>query len=136
MNLADAVIEFHLVVATHSLHWPAIYRKDGRVPLLKRQNHRTRLHPRPLLGHHELATFENFPRLIQQYGNLYREYMFAVEVAVQAVVIFRPVFKQQRSRASLTRLPAALQERRMIRWKAHLLAHALMPLVGDGRETG
>src|ERR1700730_4037876 len=51
VELADAVVQLHLVVASHPLHRSTVDRENGRIPLLERQNHRAGLHARALLGH-------------------------------------------------------------------------------------
>src|SRR4051812_20978643 len=94
VEFADAVIQLHLVVATHPFHRAAVDGEDGRVALPERQNHGASLHTRPLLGHYQLATFEVLARLIQQDRNLHREDMLAVEVTVETIVVLRRVLQE------------------------------------------
>ena len=51
-------------------------------------------------------------------------------------VVLGRVFEQRRRRTDLTRLMAALEERCVVTWEAHVLAHALVPLIGDRHEVG
>ena len=74
-------------------------------------------------------------RLVQQDRDLQGEDVLAVEIAVEAVVVPRAVFEQQRRRARLAGAVAALQERRMRVREADVLAQARLPAVGDRREA-
>ena len=89
-----------------------------------------------MLGHHELAALEILAGLIQQDRDLHREDMLAVEVAMETVIVLRPVLEQQRRGTDLTRLMAAIEERGVVTREAHVLAHAFVPLVGDRHEVG
>src|ERR1700722_4229792 len=73
VELADAVVQPHLIIAARSFHRAEIDGEDGRIALFERQDHRAGLHARALLGHHELATLEVFAGLIHR--DLYRENM-------------------------------------------------------------
>src|SRR5580765_3942173 len=59
---AHAMPQVHAVSAAHALHWPVAYREDHAVATPKRHHFGPRLHPRPLLGQHELAAGEVFLR--------------------------------------------------------------------------
>jgi hypothetical protein len=131
IEFADAVVEFHLIVASYPFHRAAVDRKDGRVPFLERQDHRAGLHAGTLLGHHELPAHEVLARLIQQDRELYRKDVFPVEVAMETVVVLWCVLQEQRRRAYLTRPMAAFKKRGVVTRESHSIAHALMPLVGD-----
>src|SRR3978361_88083 len=118
VEFAGAVVQSHLIVTARSLHRAEIDGVDRRVALPQRQNHRAGLHARALLSHHKLAALEVFTRLIQQNGDLYWENMIAIQVAMQAVIVLRRVFEEQRCRAHLARLMTALEKRRVLRRKA------------------
>jgi hypothetical protein len=66
----------------------------GRIALTQRQHHRSRLHSRPLLGHHELAAGEIATGLGQQDGNLQREDVLTIEILMETVVIACAVLQQ------------------------------------------
>jgi hypothetical protein len=70
-------------------------------PCCERHDLAARLHARPLLDQQELAALEVAAGLAQQDRGLDREDEVAVEVAVQAVVVARPVAQQQRRRPLL-----------------------------------
>ena len=57
-HTADPVPEIDTIDPARSLHGPVADRKDNRITLLERYDFRPGLHPRPLLGHHELAAAE------------------------------------------------------------------------------
>ena len=59
------------------------------------------MHSRPLLRHHEFAARKITLRLGQQYRDLKRKDMLAVEILMQAVIVARPVLEQQRRRFAL-----------------------------------
>src|SRR3982074_495335 len=73
VELADAMVQLHLIVAPHPLHRAAVDREDGCIALLERQYHGAGLHAGALLGHHELPAREVLARLIQQDRDLYRK---------------------------------------------------------------
>jgi hypothetical protein len=62
-QLSDAVAELDLVVTAPTPDRPGIPRKDDRVPPVERDHSGPGLHPRPLLGHHELTALEVVARL-------------------------------------------------------------------------
>jgi hypothetical protein len=62
VELADAVIQFHLIVPAHSPHRATVHRENCRIALVERQNHRASLHAWPLFGHDKLAPSEVFVR--------------------------------------------------------------------------
>src|SRR3954464_14200363 len=61
--------------------------------------------------------------------------MIAIQVAMQAVIVLRRVFEEQRCRAHLARLMAALEKRCVPRRKAFFFSHAFMPLVSNRHEV-
>jgi hypothetical protein len=63
------------------------------VSLTQRQHKRSRLHPRALLGHHELAALEVSPRLRKQDHELERKNVLPVKILMQAVVVASAVLQ-------------------------------------------
>ena len=78
--------------------------EDNAVPASKRHNHRSRLHARPLRRHHKLASCKVLTGFRQQYRELKRKDVLAVQVLMQAIVIVGPIPKQQRCRLDLSSL--------------------------------
>jgi hypothetical protein len=62
-DAADAVSQIYLVYSLHALHGPMMHGKQDSIPMLERNDFRSGLHARPLLGQHELATGEITTRL-------------------------------------------------------------------------
>jgi hypothetical protein len=62
-DAADAVSQIYLVYSLHALHRPMMHGKQDSIPLLERNDFRSRLHARLLLGQHELATGHSPNRL-------------------------------------------------------------------------
>src|SRR5262245_63270418 len=54
-NAADAVPEIHPIRAASALDGTMMNREYDTVTLTEWHNHRSRLHPRPLLSHHEFT---------------------------------------------------------------------------------
>src|SRR4029453_11598690 len=69
---ADAMAQINPVSPARPLHRPVMHSKGHRIALPERNRLGPRLHPRPLLRQHELATFEIPPRLRQQDRHLQR----------------------------------------------------------------
>ena len=80
---ADAVTHGDAVGAATALDRPVVDREDYRLARLERDHIRPRLHPRTLLGQHELAAGELLSRPRQQEDRLQREVELAVKVLVQ-----------------------------------------------------
>ena len=119
-----------------SLHRPFVDGEDHRVALAERHDLAARLHARALLDQHELAAAEIALGIAQQHGRLQREHQLAVEVAVQAVVVARPVAQQQRRRPLLA-AGVALPQPALQRGREALVeAELLVPAVGDGGQLG
>src|ERR1051325_8531481 len=104
----DAVAQGEAIGAAGALHRAMMHRKDHRVAAAERHHRSARLHPWPLLGDHELAADKILTGLRQQECDLQRKYMLAIEVLVQAVVVARHIFEQQRGRPRLPGCMAAL----------------------------
>src|SRR6185437_16319757 len=94
----------------------------------------SRLRARSLLRDDEFSAREVPSGCGQQHGQLQGKNLFAVEVLMQAVVIARAILQQQRRGLRLTGGMAARQELAMAGWKAHYIAHALVPRVGERHE--
>ena len=74
-DLADAMAKINPIEAARPLHRAMMHSKCYRVALRQRHHFRPRLHPRPLLGQHELATAEIATGLRQQDRDLERKHM-------------------------------------------------------------
>src|ERR1700734_2651809 len=112
---AHAMAQIDAISPARSLHWPLAHCEDDAVALRERRDLRARLHARPLLGQHELATGEVAPGLGQEDRDLQRKEMLAVHVLVQAIVVAGAIAQQKGRRPLLTRLMAALEERFVLR---------------------
>jgi len=97
------VAQVDSIDATRSVHGSVVNSEGHRVALLQRDHLRARLHARPLLVEHKLATNEVLAWLGQQDRDLERKGQFAVEILVE-VVIAPLIPKKKRRRA---KLPAA-----------------------------
>ena len=133
-HTADTVANVDAVEAARSLHWSVPDREDDAVAAAERDDLDARLHPRPLLGEDELAAGEVRAGLLQEYRDLEREDMFAVQVLMQTVEVIRAVLEHERRGLGLPRLVAAREELGMIGREAHVDAHRLVPSVGDLRQ--
>jgi hypothetical protein len=71
-----------------------MYRECHSIALAQRNDVWPRLHARPLLGEHELATGEIPPWLAEQDSYLDRENVLAIEILVQTVEIAGAVLQQ------------------------------------------
>src|SRR5262249_2452661 len=133
---AYAVAELHLIVASHPLCRTTVDSEDGRVSLLKWQDHRAGLHAGALFRHHEFAAMEVYPWLVQHHRDLYRGDMLPLQDAMQAVVVLRYIPEEQRCRMGLAGLMTARKKRRVLGRKPHFIAHPLVPLVGNRCQVG
>ena len=95
--------------AARSLYGSVMHRKDHAVPLAERHDVGPRLPARPLLREHEFAAGEVASRLREQHGDMQREDVIPVEALMQAVMVARPVLKQERRRLGLTGPMAPLE---------------------------
>ena len=109
-DLADAMAQINAVEAARPLYRPVMHSKCHRIALLQRHHFGPRLHARPLLGEHELAAVKIAAGLRQQYRDLQREYVLAIEILMQAIVVAGAILQQQRRRPGLARGMAALQD--------------------------
>src|ERR1700760_3203152 len=97
------------IEAARPLYRPHMHSKSDGVALPERYNFGPRLHPRPLFGQDELATFEITTGFRQQNRDLQREHVLAIEVLMKAVIVTFAVLQQQRRRPRLARVMASLQ---------------------------
>src|SRR5262249_38659895 len=81
-DAANAVPEIYPIRAPSALHGTMMNCEHDAVTLTKRHNHRSRLHPRPLLCHYEFAADKILIGFGQQDRQLKREYVRAIEVLV------------------------------------------------------
>ncbi len=100
---ADAMAQVNAIEPARALHRPVMHSKDHRIALPQRHHLGPRLHPRPLLGQHELAAGEIAPWFRQQDRDLQRKHVLAIEVLVQAVVVALAILQQQRRRPRAAR---------------------------------
>src|SRR5215472_5206975 len=100
-DAANAVPEIYPICAASALHGTMMNCEHDAVALTKRDHHRSRLHPRPLLCHHEFAAGKILIGFGQQDRQLKREYVRAIEVLMQAVIIVGSILQQQRCWLSL-----------------------------------
>ena len=108
---ADAMAQINAIEPARPLHRPVMHSKCHRVALPQRHHFGPRLHPRPLLGQHEFAAGEIATRFRQQYRDLQREHVLAIEILMQAIVVAGAILQQQRRRPDLAGVMAPLQER-------------------------
>src|SRR5262249_24919261 len=134
-DATDAVAVIDAVEPTGALHGSVMDGEHGSVTLPQRDHLGARLHSRPLLGKNELASFEVVSGLRQQGRHLQGEYVLAVKILMQTVVITFPVLQQQRRRAALARHVATLEELGVTRRKPYRVAQLLIPSVGNGCQA-
>src|SRR5947209_10751412 len=79
-HLAHAVAQVHAVVAPPAPNRARVDRKQHAVALAQQHDGAARLHARPLLGEHELATLEVDAGLGEQDSDLERKDVLAVQV--------------------------------------------------------
>src|SRR6185437_14555753 len=132
---AHAVAHVDAMKAARTANGALAHGEHDHIALLERNDVWPRLHPRALLGHHELPTLEVRSARGQQDRGLERKHMLAVEILVQAVVVATAVLQQQGCRPALTGIVASLEELRMAPRKARVDAHRLVPAVRDRHEV-
>jgi hypothetical protein len=110
-------------------------REGHRVALAERNHLHAALHPWPLFGERELASYEVLVRLREQDCHLDRKREVAVQVLMETVEIPRQILQQQRRRARLAGVMASLEERGMVVGIAFINSHADVPCVGDAGEA-
>ncbi len=108
-NAADAMAQLYAVNALGALDRAAVDGEYDGIALLQRNHFDAALHPRALLGHHELAAGKVRARLRQQDGELQWEREFAVQILTQAIEVAGRILQQQRGRAELTGFVAQLE---------------------------
>ena len=86
--------EINAIETARPPYRPVMHGKSHRIALRERHHFGPRLHSRPLFGQHEFAAGEIATRLRQQDRDLQREYVFAVEVLMQAVVVTGTILQQ------------------------------------------
>ena len=91
---AHAVPQINAIESARPLHRPDMHSKSHRIALRQRNHFGPRLHARPLFGQHEFTAAEIAARLRQQDRDLQREYVFAIEILMQAVVVAGLVLQQ------------------------------------------
>ena len=98
---AHPVAQVDTIVAACASHGPMADRKDDAITLVERHHLDARLHARPLLRQHELATGEVSIRPREQECDLQWEDVLPVEILVEAVVVPFTVPEQERRRLRL-----------------------------------
>ncbi|ABA53703.1 hypothetical protein BURPS1710b_A0614 [Burkholderia pseudomallei 1710b] len=134
-HAAHAVPKIHAIDTARALHRAMMDGEHDRVALLERHDIGARLHARPLLGDHEFAAREIGARLREQNRRLQREYVLAIQILMQAVVVAFAIAQQQRCRTQLSGCAATLDEVRVLGGKPRVDAHLRMPAVRDRREV-
>jgi len=79
---ADSVPQINTISSLDSLNWAMADGKSNSVALLQAHHFGAGLHPRTLLGQHELASGEIFAGYGKKESHLNREDIFAVNVLV------------------------------------------------------
>ena len=130
-DLADAMAQINAIEPARPLHRAVMHSKCHRVALPERHHFRPRLHPRPLFGEHEFAAGEIATGFREQYRDLQREHVLAIEVLMQAILVTGPRLQQQRRRPNLPGIMATLQERLVRQGIADVDPHGLVPAIGD-----
>src|SRR3978361_1465082 len=95
-DATNAVPQVDAIRTARALHRPVVNREYNSIALTKRYHHRSALHARALLRHHELAAGEVRAGVGQQNSQLEREDMLAIEVLVQAVIVVHSILKKKR----------------------------------------
>jgi hypothetical protein len=130
-DAAHTVPKVHTIHAASTSYRTVLNSEDNAVPASKRNNHRSRLHARPLLRHHKLASRKVLTRFRQQYRELNRKNVFAVQVLMQAVVIVGAVPEQQRCWLDLTSLMTPFDEVDEVLGVTDVDTHRFIPTVRD-----
>ncbi len=129
--VADAMAQVDSIITSNAFDRPLMYGEHYGVALFQVDDLGARLHTRALLGEDELAPGEVLAGFRQQDRHLQREYVLAIQVLVQAVVVLRPVLQQQWSGALLTGGVAALDEIGVLLGKSRFQPHAFIPAIGQ-----
>ncbi|GBQ90800.1 hypothetical protein AA23498_0982 [Acetobacter nitrogenifigens DSM 23921 = NBRC 105050] len=129
MTHRNAIISFGAPLRT------GVNREQNTIAFSKRNDRRPRLHTGPLFGQDELATGEIRTRFRKKDRNLKRKNMIAIEILMQAIVISLPIFQKKGRRFRLTGGMAPLKKICMAFGKAHGIAYAFIPAIGNRDET-
>src|SRR3984893_17966253 len=105
-HATDAVALVHAIDAARALYGTMMHGEDDRLALSQRHHLDLRLPARTLLHQRELAAGEIRPGIAEQHGQLERKGVIAVEILMQAVVVARAVFEDERRRSELARAMA------------------------------
>ena len=132
---ADAMPMMDPIDAAQTSNRALVDRECDCIALAERNDLGPRLHPRTLLGQHELAAREIALRPREQDGGLDREYVLPVEILMEAVVVVGPVFQQERSRTQLTRRVAAREEAGVFVRKRDVEPERFVPAIGGRGES-
>ncbi len=106
-----------------------VHCKCYRITLPERNDLWTGLHARPLLCEHEFATGEVSSGLGKKKRDLDREYVLAIEVLMEAVIVAGLVLEKQRRGTLLAGLMAPSDEGIVSIGIAGLNSHRLVPVV-------
>jgi hypothetical protein len=117
--------------AARAPHRSLAHGEHDCIALLERHDVRTRLHARPLLGQHQLAAAEIDIGPRQQYCDLQRKHLLAVQILVQAVVVALAITQQQRRGSMLARGAALGQELPVLGWERPWQSERFPPAIGD-----
>jgi hypothetical protein len=104
------------------------------IALAKWHHFRSRLHPRSLFRKHELSTGKVAHWFWEKNRYLYRKYVLAIEILVQAVIVSLAILEEQWRGPDLSGVVTALDELLMPIWIANLDTHSKIPAVGDRRQ--
>src|SRR5262245_9819479 len=133
-DAANAVPEIYPIRAASARHGTMMNCEHDAVTLTKRHNHRSGLHPRPLLCHHEFAAGKISIGFGLQDRQLKREYVLAIEVLMQAVIIVDSILQQQRCWLRLAGPMTALNEVRVLFRITDIDTHGVVPAIGNGNQ--
>jgi hypothetical protein len=97
---------------------------------------RSGLHPRTLLGQHELPTGKFFSRLGQQDCHLYGKYVLAIQILMQAVIVGFAVLQEQRRGLILSGGVTSVEELLVPFGIAHVDFHGFIPAIGNDGKFG
>src|SRR5258706_14221263 len=132
---AHSMPHLHAIAAARALHRSIVNREYDAASLVQRHDDGPRLPAGPLFREHEFPAREILCRLREQEGDLQRDYMFSVQILMQAVVIAFSILQQERRRPGLAGAMTAVQEFRMIVRITNGDAHHLVPAIGDAGEA-
>ena len=122
------------VSSARALDRAVVNGKRDSVSLSQRHYFRPRLHTRALFGDHEFAAGEIAARFGQQDCCLNREYVLAIEVLMETVVVAFAVLEGQRCRFVLPGVVTALKEFGVVFRIAGLNSHPGVPFVCQRRQ--